>query len=251
MTHTLTDYINGGPWEVYAYRVQDKQRIIISFNVNRALEETHTDLSYCARLLIYTPVEFVDADGLPDGDILQPLAELEDKIIEILSKHNIPCQFVGRLTYPGARELIFQVEPASLPYFHEITDEIMYRSPLEMARKEEPGWRFFDANLRPSLSMWQQIQNRHRLEMLETAGVDLDSPHRLEHFFSGTAVQLLTITNQLQQDGFQPVSHQNDQLILALHNTYLDLDSLTELTTSLHNYALAVGASYEGWRVNE
>lgn len=251
MTDSLTEYISGGPWEVYAYRVQEKHRAIISFNVNRALEESHADLPHCARLLIYTPVEFVDADGLPDGDILQPLAELEDKIIEILAKHHIACQFVGRLTYPGVRELIFQVEPAHLPHFHEISDEIMHRSPLEMARKEEAGWRFFDENLRPSLPMWQQIHNRHRLEMLEEQGVDLEKPHRLAHFFQGTAVQLNTIANQLQQDGFQPISQQNNQLTLALGDSYLDLDSLTELTTTLHNYAAALGASYEGWGVNE
>ncbi|MCA9982153.1 MAG: DUF695 domain-containing protein [Anaerolineales bacterium] len=251
MAQALTEYITGGPWEVYSYLFQEKQRIIVSFNVNRALQDQHDDLPHCARLLVYAPIEFVDAEGLPDGDILQPLAELEDKIMEILAKHNIACQFVGRLTYNGVREFIFQVDPASLPHFHEITDEIIHRSPLEMARKEELGWRFFDENIRPSLPMWQQIQNRHRLEMLETAGVDLEIPHQLEHFFSGTAVQLLTIANQLQQDGFQLVSHQNSQLTLALHNTYLDLDSLTDLTTTLHNYAAALGASYEGWQVNE
>jgi hypothetical protein len=251
MTDSLTAYITGGAWEVYAYTLPPNQRVIVSFNVNRALEVEHPDLPHCARLLIYAPAQFTDAQGLPDGDLWQPLGELEDKIMEILAKHQIACQFVGRLTYTAVRELIFQVDPAHLPHFHEITDEIIHRSPLEMSRKEEAGWRFFDQNIRPTPPMWQQIHNRHQLEQLEAQGFNLEAPHQLQHQFRGNPLQLQAIAQQLSQDGFTVLSQNGNELRLGLHHPQLDLDELTALTTSLHTYTAVQGATYEGWSVDK
>jgi len=235
----------GQSWEVYAYTYNEDQVAIISFDLELAQEETHKGYSQCRRVLFFFDPSRIYENGMPVEEDLELHKQIEDDLTGLLTRKGIDCQFVGRMTYGGLREYVFQVEDsrgfdALVPgWLKTVT---AFRS--EVRQKE--GWDFFDEKVCPDRSGWQQIFDRRVVEGLIEAGSNPELPHDLEHCFVGPVDRLQNIAQKLGEHGFKQVSFEGDTLVLS-YQQVLDPVDISELTSSLAEIAEGAGVSYDGW----
>jgi regulator of RNase E activity RraB len=233
----------GGEMESYSYVYGGGMRALISFDVAAAMERRHEGHPHGRRIIVFVDARGVRPDGLP-ADTAELIA-LEDDLTARLRQASIDCRFVGRMTYGGMRELVFQVEDAA-GFDALVGGWIGAQRGRRIEVRPKDGWSFFDEKIRPTAAHWQQIQDRKVIAALLEAGSDPARPHPLEHTFKGPARGLDEIARQLGADGFREIRRSDDVLVLVRPSP-LDLEMVSRLTGALAAFAEAVGVAYDGW----
>src|SRR5262249_50711862 len=237
--------IIGDAWEVYTYTYGEGFRALISFDHNAGTEDEHRGHPHCRRVIVFVPAQQVTENGLPVREALEQLGDMEDSLIARLEAAKVDCRFVGRMTYGGMRDFVFQVEDVAA-FTAQVDGWKREHSGWRIESREREGWSFFDEKVRPSEAGWQQIADRRVLDGLRDAGSDMSKPHVLEHFFKGPPEALAHVAEQLRGDGFEGVPDDEGGLMMSRAED-IDLDEISQLTSSLARFCKRIGVEYTGW----
>jgi regulator of RNase E activity RraB len=235
-----------GGWEVYSYTYGDGMVAVISFDVESAEAEEHADHPHGRRVIAFLPEGEVSDNGLPSQKAVQRLDALEDGLLQALRAANVEGRFVGRMTYGGMREFVFQVTDAP-GFARALTAWRDWQNGWRIETREREGWGFFDEKVRPSANGWRQIADRRVIDQLLQAGTDPDREHVLEHFFDGPVEALRQIAAALAEDGFAGEVDEAEGRLMMARAEPLDLPVINRLTTALAHYSEGLGAHYDGW----
>ena len=238
--------ITGNSWAVYTYVYGEGQRALISFDVPFAEEEQHQGYEQCRRVIAFLPAASVSANGLPaDKAISDQLNKFEDKFIKLLEKQAVDCKFVGRMTYGGMREFVFQVEePAS--FMEVFNKESQKNSAFRIEVKESAGWQFFDEKIKPKPVYWMQIKDMQVIQQLLNAGSNPNLPHMIEYVITGEQAKLQKVRDEMVRNGFTEIGFDNSSLVLG-KEARLNIDEIFNITSRFFNYCPANGVVYDGW----
>lgn len=95
------------PWDYYPCYNDTDGQVVVGFCVG-ADEIDQELLPFCARIII--TIKAPNVNGGPSNDEAEVLWKMEDDVVAALQKENVNCRLLGRLTFNGCRELIFQLE---------------------------------------------------------------------------------------------------------------------------------------------
>jgi regulator of RNase E activity RraB len=236
--------IAGDSWAVYFYYYGEGQKAVISFDVELAKEENHTGYGHSIRVIVYVPLTGrVLENGMPVREELPKLQQLEDNLLQALQKRGVDCRLVGRMTYGGMRELVFQVEDVKAfrrSFSRVATDD--YKVEL----REGDDWQFFDEKIRPTPVFWQQITDQMVIQGLIKAGSNPKAPHFIEHSINGERQKLIRLRDELTANGFTEVGMGDDHLTVGKESK-LDIDEIFSVTGKLSSYCESIGVKYDGW----
>ena len=238
--------ITKGPWEVYGYTYGEGERAMITVDVPAATEPAHRGHPHCRRVILFSPVEQVFSNGLPQRAELARLNQAEDTLVTELGARGVDCRKVGHMLYRGMRDIVFQCEdPAAFEAaFHAWKGKVNGGQVELVAR--EGGWSFFDEKLRPKLENWAWIENSRVVRGLVEAGTNFQAIHRLDHFFVGPPASLKEVETVLRERGLSELSPSSSGLTLR-QDLALDVDLITTWTQRFGTLAAAAGARYDGW----
>jgi regulator of RNase E activity RraB len=236
----------GDSWAVYSYTYGEGMQAVISFDVDRAREEEHQGYGHSIRVIVRIPlVGRVLENGLPVRDELSRLEQFEDGLLKALEKRGVDCRLVGRTTYGGMREFVFQVE--DVKGFRESASKLGgLAGDYEIELREEEGWRFFDDKVSPKPVFWQQIGDQAVIRGLIEAGSNPDLPHLLEHVIVGGEDTLLKIRDDLGNNGFKEISLGDGCLVMG-RESKLNIAEVFGVTGRLFDYCRDKGVTYDGW----
>lgn len=117
-----------------------------------------------------------DVQGMPQGDDVEQLLRLEDKLVEMLARQN-GTVFAGRFTQRGLREFYFYA-PDTLGYLKAINETMGIFPALQFLciAKNDPDWENYNTVLYPSKMDMIRIDSRRRLsEMARQGALGIDS----------------------------------------------------------------------------
>lgn len=232
-------------WNVYQ-RLHKDMRMMVSFDEDVARGEQSAELSLCARIMIPTAVK--NAAGEFDRLSFDVLNGLEDHLVESLQQDNIHCRLVGRLTYGGLRELVFQLQdwesfrPTVGMWMREHAEH-------EIDVSEHEGWNFFHDFLMPGVEDRLQMADRSVIDNLIKHGSDPKQIHALEFAFRADVYQYQTMLPELLSRGYEASSEKSSegQLFVLIKRMPLDYAKVTEESVANHRLAKQVGAECDGW----
>ena len=238
--------IAGDSWAVYSYVYGEGQRAVISFDVSLAKEEKHQGYEHCRRVIAFIPASMVAANGMPaDKRTSDQLNKFEDDLVKTLEKQGVDCKLVGRMTYGGMRDFIFQVEDESA--FDSVVDKVIRNTKMfKIEGKESVGWQFFDEKVKPKPVYWMQIEDMQVIENLLKAGSNPNVPHLIEHVITGEKAKLHKVRDEMVKNGFKEISLDDSTLVLG-KESQLNIDEIFSITSRFFGYCPANGVEYDGW----
>lgn len=233
------------PWGSYV-RASDDGPLFVSFDDGLTQGELPEDLRYCARVIL--PIAAPNENGGPGSPESETLWGLEDELCELLGKSRVRCRLIGRLTYGGIREIVFQ-----------LADWETFRPPVGwwMAQHEEysidvsehEGWEFFDECLRPTLADRMFMLDCQVVDRLVDSGSDPEKPHGLEYAFRGAEAGLRTLEAVLAARGYRANAESDVSAGLLVMVKHLPLDAYLIAQESASNFQAAdeAGVEFDGW----
>jgi regulator of RNase E activity RraB len=232
-------------WEFYSYTYGEDQRASILFDVWAAEEPEHVGYGACRRMIVYVPDQSVEEDGLPDPEAFAQAKQVEAQLVAALESARVDCIKVGRMTYNGLCDVIFQVE--DVEGFERCFAALQKQGVVfKVELVESEGWSFFDAKVRPRPEHWRWIKDRQTRDRLLAAGSDPKKPHTLDHTFLGEAKALEALAKALEEDGFDE-PHLGDGRLSVSQEASLDVDEIHEVTEALRDLAASHHVAYDGW----
>jgi Family of unknown function (DUF695)/Regulator of ribonuclease activity B/Domain of unknown function (DUF4034) len=237
-------------WETYPCTLDDHPSFI-TFNLgfaHRAAEPHHPHLAGF-RLQLSSP----DERGLPQGDELAQLNQLEDLLCERIT----PDQGVqvGRVTGAGRRDLAFYVSLSDDECFalmDEVTAHTGYG--LALMHREDPRRDHYWQLLYPTPADWQRIHNRRVEAQLRDQGDPLTEARDIDHCALFPSASTREAFTMLLSDDFQVVSQHEatdrdtERFVIAFkHHGLPDQVSMHAPTLQLVALAEAQGGRYDGW----
>jgi regulator of RNase E activity RraB len=169
----------------------------------------------------------------------------EDELCNILLKEKVDCKEVGRLTYNGQKQYIFESNnyDSFKKCFGLWASSFEKKYSLEL-NKLEPFEYYKD--LLPDKYAWQQIGNRHVIEKLIAGGTNQQKEHYIEHGIFGANENLKRLYEELKNHEIDLIQLENDLLEVGV-NSILDLDDITEQTDYFMLIAEEFNCKYDGW----
>jgi regulator of RNase E activity RraB len=238
--------ITGNSWAVYTYVFGEGQRAIISFDVPLAEEQQHQGYEQCKRVIAFLSASRVSQNGLPgDKQISDQLHKFEDELVKLLEKQAVDCKFVGRMTYAGMREFVFQVENTEA-FDKAINKGLQKSKELHVEIKASEGWQFFDEKIKPKPVYWMQIEDMQVIENLLKAGSNPNTLHMIEHVITGDKAKLLKVRDEMVNNGFKEISLDDSTLVIGKESR-LNIDEIFNTTSRFFSYCPANGVTYDGW----
>ena len=147
MSDQMRHQIAGGTWDAYSFLNEASQLTVVSFNVESALENQHTGLNTSAWVIVYLPVNYVAENGLPAEVAFDRLRRIESHLIRTLDENQVECRLVGRKTYAGQQEFVFQAA-ALKPFADAIQPMLEKDSAYRMELQSQEGWEYFENNIK-------------------------------------------------------------------------------------------------------
>lgn len=233
-------------WDAYPVDTEQGPMFVL-FDVEAAQQqELQAEFPCCARIII--PIKEPNHNGGPQGEERERLDALEDELCGALSQHEVKCRLVGRLTFRGVREIVFQVADYETFRPH-VGAWLKAQTDYEIDVSEHEGWEFFFDCLAPSRESWQWIKDRQVVERLMEAGSDPDKPHRLEFVFCGPPPGLRQLAETLAGHGYEPgdACDFNSGTIILTDELPLDLAAIFDRSLIHLELADANGVEYDGW----
>ena len=232
-------------WNAYVGE-RDGVTMFISFDEAAARDEPPSDLPFCARVMI--PIHSPNDVGGPVSPESEVLWEMEDELVAMLEEHDVRCRLVGRLTYGGLREIVFQLQDWD-SFRPPVGLWMMEHEAYEVDVSEHEGWDFFNDYIRPRIEDWLFMADRSVVDALVESGSNPASEHSLEFVFMGDPTGLKQVARALKPRGYEPVDEGDgalDRIVLAKR---MALDLPLIVAESIANYRLAedAGVEYNGW----
>ena len=232
-------------WNTYpAHR--DGVFMFISFDEIITSDDLPSDLQLCARVMI--PIHTPNEAGGPVSAEAELLWEMEDGLVELLQEHKVNCRLVGRLTYDGLREIVFQLHDWE-SFRGPVGLWIMQHEQYEIDVSEHDGWDFVQECICPRLEDHLYMADRQVVDLLLESGSDPEKEHSLEFVFTGSSEGLKQVADTLQQRGYLPVEEgdaNSDQLVMA-KPLVLDLNLIVNESLENHELAESMGVEFDGW----
>lgn len=232
-------------WNAYPAE-RDGVTMFVSFDEATAREEPPNDLQLCARVMI--PVHAPNDAGGPVPPESEALWAMEDELVSLLQEHGVHCRLVGRLTYGGLREIVFQLHDWD-SFRPPVGLWIMRHEEYQIDVSEHAGWDFFDNYIRPRIEDQLFMADRNVVDSLVQSGSNPEKEHSLEYVFMGQPDGLKHVAHALRRRGYVSVGEldfSSGQIVLA-KRLVLDLSMI--VAESLANFRLAedAGIEFNGW----
>jgi len=233
------------PWDTYVVTT-DEGPIFISFDEGVTQEDLSESLPYCARVII--PIHSPNDAGGPVHPENEKLWAMEDELCALLSEGGVRCRLVGRLTYGGERELVFQLadwDAFRPPVGHWMTKHPDYKFDVS----EHDGWEFFNTCIRPTPEQALALADGRVVEALIEAGSDPEKPHALEYVFRGDGKGLKQLADALAARGYRPdgpLDFESGQIVMVKEMT-LDVSAIVDESIAHHHLAAECGVECDGW----
>lgn len=242
---TVAPQIVSDEWNTYPGE-RDGVTMFISFDEAAARAEPPNDLQLCARVII--PVHAPNDSGGTAPLESEALWAMEDELVSLLQKHRVHCRLVGRLTYGGLREIVFQLHDWD-SFRPPVGLWIMRHVEYQIDVSEHEGWDFFDNYIRPRIDDQLFMADRSVVDSLIRNGSNPEKEHSLEYVFMGQPDGLKQVAHKLRKRGYVSVGDldfSTGQIVLAKR---LALDLSLIVDESLANYRLAedAGIEFSGW----
>ena len=232
-------------WDAYVTEVGDVT-MFVSFDDAVTRGNPPAQLQYCARVMI--PIHWPNDAGGPVSPEAELLWQMEDELVEFLRENRVNCRLVGRLTYDGLREIVFQLQDWD-SFRPPVGHWMMQHEDYEIDVSEHDGWEFFDEYIRPTVADRISMADFSVIQALIEDGSDPEKEHTLDYAFGGDSQALKVVAEALQQRGYQPngpLDFESGQIELAKR---LVLDHALIVDESLANFQLAeeAGVEFLGW----
>jgi len=233
------------PWDSYVAQ-RDDLLLFISFDDGLTEGELPGDLPWCARIIIC--VREPNENGGPVSPESERLWDMEDELCSLLRDHRVACRLIGRLTYDGYREIVFQLR--DWESFRPPVGSWMSRhGDYEMEVSEHEGWDFFDTCLRPTVEDRLFIADRSVVDALVESGSDPAKEHGLEYAFRGNEAGLRQLAKALGERGYKPTNGLDfsaGQIVMIKHLP-LELFRIVDESLANHRAAEETGVELDGW----
>lgn len=239
-------------WENYVVSLKGKP---VSINVDLGLKKIAPMRENPFAIIVRVKLNDPDVHGMPQGDDVEQLLRLEDKLVEMLARQN-GTVFAGRFTQRGLREFYFYA-PDTIGYLKAINETMGNFPALQFlcTAKNDPDWDNYNTVLYPSKMDMIRIDSRRRLsEMARQGALGIDSVE-VFHFLVFPDLESRKKFLMLpQSSGFMLVSlpsqpdAKTGKYILVLKKnekpTYKWIE--TDLIP-IADAALKSGGTYQGW----
>ncbi len=246
MTDPILHDITGGTWDVYSFLNETGQLVVVSFNIEAALEERPVNLNTNARVIVRLPINAVGKNGLPAETAFEQLRRIEKHLIRSLEENTVECRLLGRKTWDGKQEFVFQT--AELQSFSDAIRPMLEKdSAYRMELESQAGWDYFEQNIKPSPKNWQVIQDRKTMGELLRAGADPSAKQILRFTFLGEPKPLKRIEELLLEKGFARLEGEKGRLVMG-KESMLYPDLIFSMSGELFDLSVSVGARYAGWQ---
>lgn len=233
------------PWGSYV-SFNDDGPLFVSFDDGLTQAELPADLRYCARVIV--PIAAPNENGGPEGDEAERLWALEDELCELLGRQGVACRLIGRLTYGGTREIVFQL--ADWESFRPPVGRWMAQHPeYSFEVSEHDGWTFFDECIRPTLADRMFMLDNEVVNRLVESGSDPAKPHDLEYAFRGDEASLRSLAAVLLERGYRlgtGADFSADMLVMV-KTCPLDPFEIAQESTQNCQLADQLGVEFDGW----
>jgi len=233
-------------WDSYFTDRHDVS-MTISFDDAVTQGEPPAGLDLCARVII--PISETNPDSSwPVDTESELLYAMEDEITEQLQAAEISCRLVGRMTYDGLRELVFQVgDPEE---FRPIVGRWMQtHNGYEIDVSEHDGWVFFDDFVRPTGDDRRNMAEQRVIDNLIENGSDPNLPHELEYCFRGDHPTLEKISKALTERDYALLKDQDlaEGRVVLSKSMILDRQAIRNESDANAALAQQLGGDLDGW----
>lgn len=167
-------------YEMYVTQVDDGRALIqvdVGLNNLAPVPEYHWLLGLQIEML--EP----DADGFYTAEEQPKLLSMQDRMVSVLENEG-HARFVGSVTFAGNRMLYFYGKDENYlpPLVGKLAAEFDEYDINFMSENDGP-WRFYYSALYPSDIDMMHIRNRHMIENLQEAGLDLEANYAVSYYF--------------------------------------------------------------------
>ena len=232
-------------WNAYSAE-RDGLLMFVSFDESATRETPPAELRCCARVQI--PIHAPNGAGGPDSAEAKRLYEMEDELVAILEEDGVRCRLVGRLTYDGLRELVFQLEDWE-SFRPPVGFWLIGHDEYDIDVSEHDGWDFFDKHVRPRIEDRIWMMDRSVVGALIETGSDPQKEHSLDYVFAGDEKGLRQVARVLKPRGYEPVGKfdpASGQILLAKRMP-LDLPAIVEESIANYHAAHESNVACDGW----
>ena len=239
-------------WENYVLSLKGKP---VSINVDLGLKNIAPMRENPFAIIIRVKLNDLDDNGMPQGDELDELLTMEEKLVDMLARQN-GAVFAGRFTQRGLREFYFYA-PDTLGYIKAVNQSMLSFPAFQYLSiaKQDAEWVNYQTVLYPSQNDVIKINSRRRLSEMTRQGWSSIDSVEVFHYFNFPDVEARKRFLMLpQSSGFELVSMPLQQdvktgkylLVLKKNET----PNYTWIETNLmqiNEAALKSGGTYQGW----
>lgn len=167
-------------YELYVSHMDEGNALV---QVDVSLNRLAPVPAYHWLLGIQVEMQNPDMDGFYTEEEAPRLLAIQERVVELLETDG-QARYVGTVTYAGTRMLYFYGKDESYlaPLVGNIAAEFSDYDFNFMSENDGP-WRFFFSALYPSDLDMMLIRNRHLLENLAEAGLDLRATYPISYYF--------------------------------------------------------------------
>lgn len=209
--------------------------------------------SHPMRLQLRVPLLKPRADGLRDREELEPMSQLEDRLVDALEA-KLDAIYVGRLVARGATEFFFYLPQHAEQRLADLEALLGNTAPysLEYLAEADGEWRVYTQLLYPDPYSYQAIANRSLLEQLEQAGDQLAISRLVDHLaYFASRAQAKEAVTRLTAAGFATddvTPSEDGRFGLQFHRD----DALAEgqadaFVAEVLDIILPLDGDYDGW----
>ena len=184
-------------------------------------------------------------DGIPIPEEHEYQNQKEEELCERLVKSRINCIQVGRLTFGGQKQYVF--EHNDLEGFKNEFNAWSKAFSKDYSLELNPLKPFeYYSDLLPDKYNWQQIGNRHVIEKLMAAGSDESKEHFIEHGIFGNPKDLKKLYEEIKEHDISLIGIEGDLMEVGVKSS-IELDDITNQTDYLIEIAERYNCKYDGW----
>lgn len=231
-------------WEFYQSYDENERVVFTTIDLTYSEPESQKGFEGELFIRIRIPEDRLD-DGIPTPEEQHSQNAREDELCNMLIKRRVKCMQVGRLTFGGQKQYVFEYN--DLEGFQQVFDEWKglfnkdYTLELNLLQPFE-----YYRDLLPDQYIWQQIGNRHVIDQLVAAGSDETKEHFIEHGIFGKEEDLKRLWDELKEKDIEMIQMEGDFLEVGIKSS-IDLDDITNQTDYLLEMAEKHNCKYDGW----
>lgn len=184
--------------------------------------------------------------GIPIPEEQQFQNDKDNELCDRLIRERIKCIQVGRLTFEGQKQYIFEYN--DLEGFKKVFGEWKasfnkeYSIELNLLKPFE-----YYSDLLPDKYIWQQIGNRHLIEKLIDAGSIESEIHFIEHGIFGETENLEKLFEEIKEHEIEMIGIEDNLLEVGIKSS-IELDDVTNQTNYLMEMSEKYHCKYDGWQ---